>query len=245
VEADRRLAPRQHRLDRRLALRELRIARLDGEELVLDGLGLALGFFRGDLKPDSYDSLAGRGASDRIETEDIRTINRAANARSPHEAWAPILDRPLPWLSAIEPGLDLIETGEARWRRLGAEELVRVALAETVAARRGLAVSTKLLHLKRPRLFPILDEFVAVMLGMNVTATAPERKLEIAMDLVLHLRREGRRNHEPLRSIQAALDERSIRLSLVRILDAVLWFSHPAAGVQGVERVIRVDRIAR
>jgi Family of unknown function (DUF6308) len=237
VEADRRLAPRQHRLGRRLALTgELRIARLDGEELVLDGLGLALGSFRGE---SPYDSLAGHGARDRIETDDVGTINRTANARSPIEAWAPILDRPLPWLAAIGPDLDLIETNDALWRRRRAEELVRAALAETIGPRRGLAVSTKLLHLKRPRLFPILDELVAVMLGKNAAADAsPERRLETAMELVLHLRGEGKRNLEALRRIQATL---SGERSLLRILDAVLWLSHPAAGIRGVDRVIRVD----
>jgi hypothetical protein len=249
VEADRRLVARQHRLGRRLALTaspssgELRIARLDGGELVLDGLGLALAFFRGD---STYDSVAGRGARDRIETDDVRTINRTARARTPLEAWAPILDRPLPWLAAIEPDLDLIEAGDARWRRRGAEELVRAALAETIAPRRGLAVATKLLHLKRPRLFPILDEFVAVMLGKNAPDATPGKKRQIAVELVVHLREEGRRNCEALQDIQAVLRDRSIERSLVRILDAVLWSSHPAAGVAGVDRLIRVGaRIAR
>lgn len=151
--------------------------------------------------------------------------------------WASILDRPLPWLAAIDPDLDLIEAGDALWRRRSAEELVRAALAGTIAPRRGLAVSTKLLHLKRPRLFPILDELVAVMLGANVAAATPQRKLETAMELVLHLRDEGRRNLEALRSIQTALP---VERSLVRILDAVLWLSHPAAGLRGVVRVLQV-----
>jgi hypothetical protein len=248
VEADRRLAPRQHRLGGRLALTssssELRIARLDGEELVLDGLGLALGFFFGDpmsAAPGSYDALAGGGAPDRIATDDVGTINRTARARSPLEAWAPILDRRLPWLAAIGPGLDLIELDDASWRRSRGEELVRAALAETLAPRRGLAVATKVLHLKRPRLFPILDGFVAVMLGRNVpTTTTPKHKLELGMELLLHLRREGRRNRQALQTISSALSEQSIHRSLVRILDAVVWSSHPAAGVPGVDRVIRI-----
>jgi hypothetical protein len=247
VEADRGDAAREHRLGGQLALTRpadagtLEIARLDGDVLVLDGLGLARASFDGD--DSSYDSLAGTGARDRIETADVHAINRWARARSPHGAWASIVDRPLSWLAAIDPDLDLIEASDARWRRERGEELVRAALADVVAARRGMAVATKLLHLKRPRLFPLLDEYVAVMLGRSVPAT-PERKLDTAIELVLHLRREGRRNLEPLTRIQAALAGDS-RRSLVRILDAVIWFSHPAAHLRGVERVLRVDRIAR
>ena len=209
--------------------------------LVLDGLGLARAFFAGD--DSAYDSFAGRGAADRIETADVQAINRWARARSPHDAWASVVDRPLSWLAAIDPDLDLIEASDSRWRREHGEELVRVALEEVIADRRGMAVATKLLHLKRPRLFPLLDEYVAVMMGRSVPAT-PERKLETALELVLHLRREGRRNLEPLRRIQLALAGESQR-SLVRILDAIIWLSHPAAGIASAKRVLRVDRIAR
>jgi len=43
-----------------------------------------------------------------------------------------------------------------------------------------------------------------------------------------------------LQTISSALSEQSIHRSLVRILDAVVWSSHPAAGVPGVDRVIRI-----
>jgi hypothetical protein len=76
----------------------LRIDRLDGERLVLDGLGLAHGFFLGDpssIGTGSYDSLAGRGERDRITTADIQAINRTMRARSNHQWWEPVLNREL------------------------------------------------------------------------------------------------------------------------------------------------------
>lgn len=63
------------------------IDRLDGERLVLDGLGLARGFFLGDpssISAGSYDSLAGLGEGGRITTVDIQAINRTMRARSSH-----------------------------------------------------------------------------------------------------------------------------------------------------------------
>jgi hypothetical protein len=43
-----------------------------------------------------------------------------------------------------------------------------------------------------------------------------------------------------LRDIQAELAEDHIERSLVRIFDAVIWYAHPAAGIPGVQRSIRV-----
>jgi uncharacterized protein DUF6308 len=222
----------------------LRITRLDGERLVLDGLGLARAFFVDDpssVAMDSYDSLAGRGSIDRIETDDIRAINRTMRARSPHEAWSPILNRPLDWLAALSPELDLIATDDHEWQASNGAQLTATALTATIGPRRGPAVATKVLHLKRPRLFPVLDDFVAVMLGVNMPGDASTpRRVGIAVQLVDHLRAEGRRNIEPLQAISAALADEGIERPLVRILDAIVWFSHPAAGVAGARRELSV-----
>ena len=109
----------------------LRIDRLDGERLVLDGYGLARGFFLGDpssVAPGAYDSLAGRGVPDQITTADITAINTTMRARSPHRSWDPIANRSLDWLAAIDPALDLLATDDAQWRG---------ATARACAARAG------------------------------------------------------------------------------------------------------------
>jgi hypothetical protein len=221
------------------------LERLDGGLLVLDGLALTRAFFAGDagtVGAGSSDSFPGLGLPDTIGTDDVREMNRTMRARSPHEAWATVVDRPLPWLAAIGPDLDLIQTDDDAWAASDAERLVGAALRETIAPRRGLAVATKMLHLKRPRLFPMLDEFVAVMLGRNVaTGTPAERKVAIGMELLLHLRHQGRRNIRPLGQIQNTLRNDGVERSLVRILDAAIWCSHPAAGISGGRRTICVS----
>lgn len=223
----------------------LRIARRDGESLVLDGIGLARAFFLGDpssIADGSYDSLAGRGERDRITTADIQTINRTMRARSSHESWEPILNRELGWLAALDPELDLIDTSDEEWQAAGGEALARSALAGTVGLRRGPSVASKVLHLKRPRLFPVLDDFVAVMLGVNMPdGAATDRRIEIAARLLLHIRAQGRANLEQLRTIQTTLSTEGVDRPLVRILDAILWFSHPAAGVPDATREIAVS----
>lgn len=217
----------------------LRVERLDGEELVLDGLGLATAFFGTEVDESSFDSLAGTGNPDRIELADVVTMNRTARARSPHRAWAGLIDVEAPWLAALDPGLDLIEAGAARWAAIDGDELVAAALRATIGPGRGMAVATKLLHLKRPRLFPMLDRFVAELLGAGLTDSGGEEaRAATAAALMRTIRREGRRNLKELRGVQARLAKDGRKLSLVRIFDAVLWSAHPAAGLTGARRTL-------
>jgi hypothetical protein len=220
------------------APRIVSIARMArGPALVIeDAARLARDFFTLDASslPGGYDDLAGRGEPDRITSADIVAINTTMRARSPHRAWADLTDHRglLPWLSALDSEWDLIAPDEATWSR--AQPANATALTATVARGRGLSVATKVLHLKRPGLFPVLDSLVLQQLGVT-DSIAP-------MAIVEHLRAEGRRNLEVLQAIQAALRPTYER-SLVRILDALLWSSHPAAGIApalgGWEHVVR------
>ncbi len=215
------------------------IARMGpGPSLAIEGAGrLAFDFFTLDASsaPGGYDDLAGRGEPDRVTDADIVAINTTMRARSAHSAWADLTEHhgPLPWLVDLDPTWDLIALDEETWTRT-AQAAMAAAIAATVARGRGLSVATKVLHVKRPGLFPVLDSLVLQQLG------ATESVAPVA--IVKHLRVEGRRNLDALRAIQAALRPAHER-SLVRILDALLWSSHPAAGIApvlgGWEHVLR------
>lgn len=82
---------------------------------------------------------------------------------------------------------------------------------------------TKVLYLKRPALIPILDSLVGEQVGWTLGIPA--------IMLIEHLRQEGRRNLDILRATQSHLARLGIERSLVRILDVLLWVSHPAAGL--------------
>jgi hypothetical protein len=215
----------------------LRVERLDGDVLMLDGRGLARAFFAGDASSD--DEAGALGNPHRIELDDVIAMNRSMRSRSPHRVWEDVAGRDAPWLEALPTDLDLLATGDARWRTLGGDELIAAALAAVVGPGRAPAVATKLLHLKRPRLFPMLDALVAEMLGASAPdLVAAGRRAPASAQLVLAVRREGRRNLAALKAIQRELAAGGQRHSLVRIFDAILWVSHPAARVGGTRRAL-------
>jgi Family of unknown function (DUF6308) len=220
----------------------LHVERLDGELLVLDGLGLARGFFAGAGSPDAPIAL---GDPSRIELDDVMAMNRTMRSRSPHSVWADVVEADTPWLAALPLDLDLLELDDDGWTAAGGDDLVSAALAAMLGPGRGMAVATKLLHLKRPRLFPMLDRFVAEMLGLSVPDGGnPQQRVDAAVRLTRAIRDQGRRNLAPLRRIRDSLAADGSDRSLVRIFDAILWFAHPAAGVAGSQRLIEVRRRA-
>ena len=222
----------------------LRLVRLDGDSLVVEGAALSKAFFAQDASSvgaGSYDSLAGQTSVDTIETSDIEALNRTMRARTAHSRWAPITGIHLSWLEEIDPILDLIEADDAQWELADGERLVGAALTAVVGQGRGVAVATKMLHLKRPRLFPILDRFVVEILGGRIPDDAlPNIRAQEATRLVVHLRRQGRDNVHALKEIQAQLSKQGFERSLVRILDAILWPSHPAGRIPSA-RVYKIE----
>lgn len=116
---------------------------------------------------------------------------------------------------------------DTEWSRVGGERLLAAAIEASVAPYRQLSVATKVLHLKRPRLFPVLDSLVVEQIGgLAYVKNQPAR-------LLVHLREQGRRNLPVLRSTQAVLAAHRppYERTLVRILDALLWSTHPTAGL--------------
>jgi hypothetical protein len=211
----------------------------DGPSIIIeDASSLAHAFFSSDpssVGPKAYDQRAGRGDPNRITADDVRAINATMRARTPHTAWEALTSAgPLPWLAALDPSWDLVELSDREWERLGCTALLEAVFMTSVGPYRNRSVATKVLHLKRPSLIPIFDALVVEQIG---GVNRP------AIDLLLHLRAEGRRNRFTLRQVQANLEQARITRTLVRILDTLLWSSHPAAGIgaalTGWERVIR------
>jgi Family of unknown function (DUF6308) len=210
------------------------IQRVDGgPTLVIEGAQwVAETFFRLDrsaVGPKSYDARVQSCPKDRFELADLRAVNGSMATRMPDKWWSELLDGvPRSWLAALDPAWTLLDLSDAAWEEGHVTDRLRAALNEMVGDHRGLSVATKLLHLKRPALVPILDSLVVDQLGgRGVEGSA----------LIEHVRAEGRRNLDALHGIQRELativgsDDQPIRRSLVRILDVLLWATHPGSAL--------------
>ncbi len=126
----------------------------------------------------------------------------------------------LEWLDALDPTWDLINMDDDDWTRLDCEGHLRRALSAILkpGKRRGPASVTKILYLKRPWLFRIVDDIVIQQLG------AGRREL---LDVVLHVRAQGRANLGALRRVVDAIKAAGHSRSYVRALDTLVWASHP------------------
>lgn len=208
------------------------IRRIDGgPPLVIDGAQwVAETFFRIDrsaVGPKSYDARVVAGPKDRFELADLRAVNGSMATRMPDKWWIELLDGvPRAWLDALDPSWTLLELPDAAWDDGRVTDALRAALDAMVGDHRGLSVATKLLHLKRPALVPILDSLVVDQLGGRGRDGAK---------LIEHMRAEGRQNLSAMQEIQrqigtiAGHDGQPIDRSLVRILDVLLWATHPAS----------------
>jgi hypothetical protein len=223
------------------------IERMDGGPrlLIEDADFLAATFFQADASSgglNAYDAYSGKGEPNRITDDDVTVINQTMRARSPHDKWTELTTptEPLKWLAAIEPAWELFGMSPLLWEQSGCTATIEKALGEAVASYRNLSMASKILHLKRPAFFPVLDSLVVEQIGG--TSEKP-------IELILQIREQGRANLRALGIIQAELKEleldgKPIVRTRVRILDALLWTSHPQTSLppkelNSWERVMR------
>ena len=238
----------------RITIQRAGTAAITAPPLVIEGAQwLSETFFRRDpsaIGTDSYDAWIAETQRDptrrdRITDGDVTAVNRTMAARTAHGAWAPIVESSdWGWLEAIDPAWDLFEMHEDDWKAARVASRLGAAFAATKRPGLHLAVITKVLHIKRPRIFPVLDSVVVGQVGAPISDD-----LATWVTAMEHVRGVGRSNLEPLTLIRAHLKAQGIRdRSLVRILDGLLWVSSPGAGLfahlVGWERVIRPRRQA-
>ncbi|MDQ3689223.1 MAG: DUF6308 family protein [Chloroflexota bacterium] len=195
---------------------------------------LAEAFFAVDPsgRPGGFDDKAESSAPTRIESKDVDAINGTMRARSPQKAWAAVKDKELPWLAAVSPSWDLAVVEDVEWRDRVAPAL-EAALDALIQKGRGVSVSTKMLHLKRPKLVPVLDSLVVEQLGAAMPSTPAK-----GVAMIGHVRNVAKQNREILDRIIDYLGAQGVDRSVVRVLDALLWGSHEASWVAPLAPVI-------
>lgn len=79
------------------------------------------------------------------------------------------------------PNKDIFATSQKEWSEV--EKNIKALLAELLSVSGiGLAKATKILHLKRPNLFPVLDSFVIkFLLNTDISDVEKSRQLDIGL----------------------------------------------------------------
>jgi hypothetical protein len=223
----------------------IEINRVQGGRLIIEDVETTvLEFFQDDISSageNSYDECARQtdpGARySEADVAPIRIGMRLDRLKSPTWSWL-VDESPDGFLVAIDPDWDLVESPEQEWSE--ALSAMQEALYDFMGAGRGAPVATKFLHYKRRRLFPILDSAVLAMTGLRVPEPTTSEKPETiernrrsralaAARCCAQMRSFALANEETLRSLQQQLQVEGLDRTLARILDALIWVSHPAS----------------
>lgn len=189
----------------------------------------------GTTAPYDEWSASPNNQANRIEAYDVHVLNSSMRARTKAGWWtAHTADDELDWLLQVDPAWDLLEYSEEQWEACDGEAAVERLMLGIMRKGISVSVGTKMLHLKRPRLVPVLDDLVVQQLGGHVSSQAKyETRAHQMRELVAHVREQGRveANHNALSEIRDYLATPVIGQprTLVRIFDALLWSSHPSS----------------
>lgn len=215
----------------------IEIPRMDGRALrVADAAALAQVFFATEvssLGAGSYDARTLTTHPNQLDREDVRVLNASFRAMIMKlSLWEPLFEGgDLPWLVALDPDWDLATMSDQEWDGGGAAERIERAVREVISVKgRGVAQATKLLHLKRPALVPVIDSFVARALGARLSVDGSvDTRVRQAMAIVEHFRALAPRLRPQLEVVASHLGSVAIERSLVRVLDCVIWCSEAEA----------------
>jgi hypothetical protein len=159
---------------------------------------------------------------DIISAEDILAANRLF-ARIGGDA-----ARRIQLSRSIREGLTVIENmelggiGDDDWEQVRSKiENLLVSFCSI----KGIAVTTKVLHLKRPELIPILDSFVVkFLLGIDTGSISGKARLvEAGVKAIDTARANIRNSWEGFISLQQKLSDLPIQLTKVRLYDILVW----------------------
>jgi hypothetical protein len=209
------------------------LVRLHRPDLVVDDpWELVRRFFsvdRSSIASTSYDGYiaAGKSPANRIVAEDIVAINTTMSARAPHADWAGLTaQKRLPALAAVDPSWDLFLTSQKIWSSERVPERLTALFAAVLRKGVGISRATKVLHMKRPHLIPVCDSYVLRLMGI------PGEDGTSSVTLIEHLRSQRGELLPLLQDLQMRLQKAGHERTLVRIMDALIWGSHPDTWLQ-------------
>jgi Family of unknown function (DUF6308) len=183
----------------------------------------------GSANSGAYDAYiaSGKSPANRIITADVEVINSTLSARARYVDWAHLIKRgTLPELAKVDSSTDLFLTSDRTWRSKRVPERLEDLFGSVISRGIGIARSSKVLHIKRPRLIPICDSYVLRLMGI------PDDDGSSVVALVQHLRDLRSALLPTLRDLRRRLRKQGVDRSLLRIADGLIWGSHPDIWIQ-------------
>jgi len=124
---------------------------------------------------------------------------------------------------SMVPNKDISALSPDAWFEL--RKKIKELLAEFLSVEGvGLAKTTKILHLKRPNLFPVLDSFVIkFLLYINIADVEKNRQVEIGLQALEHVRDIMRKQKTAFEELIERTNDIPIALTSVRMFDILCW----------------------
>ncbi len=119
------------------------------------------------------------------------------------------------------PNTPLHEISDTRWEETK-EHIENVLKVVLELKGFGLARATKILHLKRPELFPILDSYVVAFLLADILGTK-SKNLRVGLRCMEIARKTIRKNITGFETLQKSIKDLPEYLSIVRLFDILCW----------------------
>ncbi len=210
----------------------------DGREIYVDEKNLVAEITSGEREYGrdilEYDPFANPG--DDVTLGDVAAALRIARIRTvkPGDLRRAIARKKAvaATLQRLEFGVNLFALKEARVPEVidGFARTLIGSLAELKHV--NVALATKILHLKRAALFPILDHYIFAFYSYIYNERNKERNVETAVRLLKEFRADGRNNINVLQRLAARMSEAAneklaagqrVALSPARALDRLIW----------------------
>ncbi len=120
------------------------------------------------------------------------------------------------------PNTPLHRFNDNKWGEIKFD--IETLLAQCLIDDFGLAKVTKILHLKRPEVFPVLDSYViAFLLADSLSGASKRRYLRAGLRGLELARRIITKNKKSFEELQRQVRDLPIPLSIVRLFDILCW----------------------
>jgi hypothetical protein len=172
-----------------------------------------------------YDDL--HSIDNTITTQDIEATKRIFSMIDQHgysESTAILSSQEIPIRLAKIPDAELAEISDLDWGKMRAN-IISLFNAFHEIKYVGLAKAGKILHLKRPHLFPILDSYVVKFLTEENASNVsnPQSLTNLGMRTLDIAREDVIQNITNFKWLQHSIDDLPIPLTIVRMYDILCW----------------------